>query len=161
VEWTVADFGFIVETAITYFTVLKFNSLNWERRDITFTVGLTAFGITLMNTFNTEADTRYEPYIQSANFCVDTFYIQSIIYSLIPRLWDLRSTWRQGWRCCSFGFRRLQPWRWRQYVSPKRWCLPTSLHGVRTQKHIIIIRLFSMKNTYFSVEWLTHLLCYR
>jgi hypothetical protein len=28
----------------------------------------------------------------------------------------------------------LQPWRWRQYVSPKRWYLPTSPHDVTTQK---------------------------
>jgi hypothetical protein len=38
----------------------------------------------------------------------------------------------------------LQPWRWRQYVSPERWHLPTSLHGVRTQKNSIIIYLCSL-----------------
>jgi hypothetical protein len=27
--------------------------------------------------------------------------------------------------------------RWRQYVSPKRWHLPTSPHGAKTQKMII------------------------
>jgi hypothetical protein len=32
----------------------------------------------------------------------------------------------------------LQPWRWRQYVPPKRWHLPTSLHGAKTQKNNII-----------------------
>jgi hypothetical protein len=31
----------------------------------------------------------------------------------------------------SFG---LKPWRWTQYVSPKRWYLPTSPHSVTTQK---------------------------
>jgi hypothetical protein len=29
----------------------------------------------------------------------------------------------------------LHPWRWRQYVSPKRWYLPTSPHGVTTQNN--------------------------
>jgi hypothetical protein len=28
----------------------------------------------------------------------------------------------------------LQTWRWRLYVSPKRWLLPTSLHEVKGQK---------------------------
>jgi hypothetical protein len=32
----------------------------------------------------------------------------------------------------------LQPWRWRQYVSPKRWHQPKSLHGDKTQKNSII-----------------------
>jgi hypothetical protein len=30
----------------------------------------------------------------------------------------------------------LQPWRWRQYVSPKHWHLLTSVHGAKTQKNI-------------------------
>jgi hypothetical protein len=33
----------------------------------------------------------------------------------------------------------LQPWRWKQYVSPKRWHLPTSLRGAKTQKNNITI----------------------
>jgi hypothetical protein len=32
-----------------------------------------------------------------------------------------------------------KPWRWRQYVSPKRWYLPTNLHGITTQKKNINI----------------------
>jgi hypothetical protein len=32
----------------------------------------------------------------------------------------------------------LQGWRWRQYVSPKRWYLPTSPHGVTIQIIIFI-----------------------
>jgi hypothetical protein len=31
----------------------------------------------------------------------------------------------------------IQPWRWRQYASPKRWLLPASPHGAQTQKNII------------------------
>jgi hypothetical protein len=31
----------------------------------------------------------------------------------------------------------LQPWRRRQYASPKHWHPPTSLHGAKTQKKII------------------------
>jgi hypothetical protein len=30
----------------------------------------------------------------------------------------------------------LQPWRWRQHASPKRWLLPTNPHGDLTQKSI-------------------------
>jgi hypothetical protein len=33
----------------------------------------------------------------------------------------------------------LQPWRWRQHASPKRWLLPTNPHGALTQKNIIRI----------------------
>jgi hypothetical protein len=33
----------------------------------------------------------------------------------------------------------LQTWRWKQYVSPKRWYLPTSLFGVATQDNNIVI----------------------
>jgi hypothetical protein len=60
-------------------------------------------------------------------------------------------------RCCCFGLWRrvdlqvdanvpekytlssssLQSWRWRHYVSPKRWYLQTSSHGVTTQKNNI------------------------
>jgi hypothetical protein len=40
----------------------------------------------------------------------------------------------------------LKPWRWRQYIPPKRWHLPTSLHGSKTHKKIIII-LTAMKST--------------
>jgi hypothetical protein len=29
----------------------------------------------------------------------------------------------------------LQPWKWRQYIPLKRWYLPTSPHGVTTQKN--------------------------
>jgi hypothetical protein len=36
--------------------------------------------------------------------------------------------------------------RWRQYVSPKRWHLPTSLHGEKTQKKNIII-ITAVKNS--------------
>jgi hypothetical protein len=32
----------------------------------------------------------------------------------------------------------LQPWRWKKYVSPKRWHLPTSLHGAKIQNNNII-----------------------
>jgi hypothetical protein len=32
---------------------------------------------------------------------------------------------------------RLQPWRWRQYVSLKRWYLPTSPHGITSQRNNI------------------------
>jgi hypothetical protein len=41
-------------------------------------------------------------------------------------------------RCQHFGRTYClhpQPWRWRRYVSPKRWHLPTSLHGARTQNN--------------------------
>jgi hypothetical protein len=37
------------------------------------------------------------------------------------------------------GWRWRQPWRLRQYISPKRWHLPTSLRGAKTQKNSVII----------------------
>jgi hypothetical protein len=39
-----------------------------------------------------------------------------------------------------------QTWRWRQYVSPKRWYLPLSLYGVRTQKKNIIFNAVKTSN---------------
>jgi hypothetical protein len=42
----------------------------------------------------------------------------------------------------------LQPWRWRQYVSPKRWHLPTSLHGSKTQKNINNSGLFHLRSNW-------------
>jgi hypothetical protein len=33
----------------------------------------------------------------------------------------------------------VQPWRWRQYFSPKRSYLPTSLHSVKIQKYVDIL----------------------
>jgi hypothetical protein len=38
---------------------------------------------------------------------------------------------------------RLQPWRWRQYASPKRWLLPASQHSAQTQNNIISINIFT------------------
>jgi hypothetical protein len=38
-----------------------------------------------------------------------------------------------------FRAEALKPRRRRHYVSPKRWYLPTSLHGVTTQKNNIVI----------------------
>jgi hypothetical protein len=39
----------------------------------------------------------------------------------------------------------LQPWRWKQYASPKRWLLAASPHGAQTQKNIInVAPLFSV-----------------
>jgi hypothetical protein len=46
----------------------------------------------------------------------------------------------------------LQPWRWRQKVSPKLWHLPTSLHDVRTQNNNIIIILTAVKASNLTLE---------
>jgi hypothetical protein len=45
-------------------------------------------------------------------------------------------------QCQSFGetyYLHLQPWRWKQHVSPKRWYLPMSPHGITTQKNNVVI----------------------
>jgi hypothetical protein len=51
----------------------------------------------------------------------------------------------------------LQPWRWRQYVSPKRWYLPMSLHGVINQKTSIdiftAVRTWSLMKLYCWFMW--------
>jgi hypothetical protein len=41
----------------------------------------------------------------------------------------------------------LQPWRWRQYVPPKRWYLPSSLHGVKTRKNVTTMRTHAVMST--------------
>jgi hypothetical protein len=43
----------------------------------------------------------------------------------------------QGWR--------LRPWSWRQYVSPKRWHLPTSLRSAKTQRNNLIFVPLQLK----------------
>jgi hypothetical protein len=43
-----------------------------------------------------------------------------------------------------------QPWRWRQYVPPKRWYLPISPHGVTTQEtNIDIYSAVRISNRYY------------
>jgi hypothetical protein len=52
-------------------------------------------------------------------------------------------------RCESFGETyclHFQGWKWEQYDSPKRH-LPTSLHGAKTQKNIIIIIILTAVKT--------------
>jgi hypothetical protein len=50
----------------------------------------------------------------------------------------------QGWRNILSPSSGLKM---RQYVSPKRWHLPTSLHGAKTQKNsIIILTAFKISN---------------
>jgi hypothetical protein len=49
---------------------------------------------------------------------------------------------------------------WRQYDSLKRWHLPTSLHGAKTQKNIIIIILTAMRNLKsYMCYWKFHIKC--
>jgi hypothetical protein len=38
----------------------------------------------------------------------------------------------------------LQPWRWRQYVSPKHWYLPMGLYSVTNQDIIICLTMFNL-----------------
>jgi hypothetical protein len=49
----------------------------------------------------------------------------------------------------------LQPWRWRQYASPKRWLLPASPHGAQIQKNIIktILLLSFSESKRYSRFW--------
>jgi hypothetical protein len=44
---------------------------------------------------------------------------------------------------------RIQPWRWRQYISPKHWYLQISLNDAKTQN--IIISLTSTKTSYLII----------
>jgi len=44
----------------------------------------------------------------------------------------------------------LQPWRWRQHGSPKRWYPTTTLHGVTTQKTTISTRISACLPLYMS-----------
>jgi hypothetical protein len=52
------------------------------------------------------------------------------------------------WVVRSFG---LQPCRWRQYIPPKLWCLPTIPHGVATQKTIDIFTAERTSNLIYSL----------
>jgi hypothetical protein len=47
--------------------------------------------------------------------------------------------------------------RWRQYVHPKRWYLPTSLHGVTTQKTNIVI-FTAMRTSDNCITCFSHLI---
>jgi hypothetical protein len=48
---------------------------------------------------------------------------------------------------------KLQSWRWRQYVPPKRWYLPTSPHGVSTQKTNIETSVLKLEAICSSERW--------
>jgi hypothetical protein len=67
--------------------------------------------------------------------------LQLCIYHVCPPHRPTCEIWRC--RCCSGVWCHLQPWRWRQYVSPKHWYVPMRLHGVTTQKS-------NIDSTYFS-----------
>jgi hypothetical protein len=53
----------------------------------------------------------------------------------------------------------LQPWRWKQYISPKRWHLHTSLNSARTDKNIvgvitlIAVTTVSLACSYVLAAW--------
>jgi hypothetical protein len=50
-----------------------------------------------------------------------------------------KKAYRPTFKCSLLPASPLQPWRWRQHASPKRWLLPSSLHGDLTQNNIITI----------------------
>jgi hypothetical protein len=98
----------------------------------------------------------------------------------LPFMWDLRFSRQWRWRRCSSGLWRrvrryhhfgetycihlqghLQPYRWRQYVSPKRWYTPTSLHGVTAQNNNIVIfpSCFPTTILYAFLIFLMHKAC--
>jgi hypothetical protein len=53
----------------------------------------------------------------------------------------------------------LQGWRWRQYASPRYWYLPTSPHGVKTQKTNIGNETICFIVTDFQAMFLCFLTC--
>jgi hypothetical protein len=62
-----------------------------------------------------------------------------MVFNKVTALWDLTScSWVQHFRrnCC---LRQLFQWRWGQYVPPKYLYLFTKLHGIKSQKIIILI----------------------
>jgi hypothetical protein len=63
-----------------------------------------------------------------------------------------------------FSVLPLQPWKWREYVPLKSWQLPTSLHGAKTQKNIIIcilvcVLLLKWLVFIYSFLWIFSNLC--
>jgi hypothetical protein len=47
----------------------------------------------------------------------------------------------------------LQNWRWKQYIPPKHWCLPTSPHSVTAQKtNIDIFNAVTTSNLTYAIH---------
>jgi hypothetical protein len=69
--------------------------------------------------------------LHQAYFSISFVLLQKLITLFRTGMWMMMLFWVLGLH--------LQPWRWKHFVSPKRGHLPTSLHGAKTQKHIIII----------------------
>jgi hypothetical protein len=53
------------------------------------------------------------------------------------------------WRCSMQYL--LLPWRWRQHVPPKRWYLSTKLHGITSQKSIVLISFTARASSF--IQW--------
>jgi hypothetical protein len=73
----------------------------------------------------------------------------SLSLSLIPCPWLAHSLSPPFLQTQHFPASPLQPWWWRQRVSPKRWYLWTSLHGAKTQKNIILTTMRTSNLTIF------------
>jgi hypothetical protein len=67
-------------------------------------------------------------------------------------VWTCRKiqTFRRNILPLSIGLKMEAAWRWRQYVPPKPWYLPTSPHGVTTKKYIDI---FTAVRTSEITKW--------
>jgi hypothetical protein len=112
------------------------------------------------------------------------FKIFTAVAILIMSFWVKSSCWlvgrsqRFGEACClhlqglSYNFRNvlspslglkwsLQPWRWRQHASPKRWLLPTNPRGELPQKNMTRISELSLISFWCSlclICFCTHLI---
>jgi hypothetical protein len=66
---------------------------------------------------------------------------------------------RFGRTCCLllYSWWPLQRWRWRQYVPPKRWYLPTSVHSISAQKTNINIFTAVRNSNFLQVAYVVGL----
>jgi hypothetical protein len=76
-------------------------------------------------------------FFRQAIFNVDKSIVYPAILCYVGRLHVFKSDVNLMMSFCLHP----QPWRWRRYVSLKRWHLPASLHGAKTQKINILTAL--------------------
>jgi hypothetical protein len=97
-------------------------------------------------------------------FCSQLYHFSRRQRPQFPRIWqksghephkglDNKTDWLAVSRNATLTL-SLQPWRWRQYVAPKRWPRPAKLRGSKTRKNIYIILAAVKTNLTGNRVWL-------
>jgi hypothetical protein len=91
----------------------------------------------------------------TVSYLLGWLFIDSDFSSLIPCPWLVYSLSIPliQYKSLHLPALPLKPWRWKHYVSPKHWHLPTSLHGTKTQNIIYWGALNLMSKFQETCDW--------